>query len=209
MEPAQPPLGSYKTARKGAADYVIKVEGLAAHAGADHEKGINALEELAHQILTVQGFTDYTKGTTFNVGIVHGGTRVNVVPANAYAQIDVRFMLMSERTVVEEKMRNLKTHLAGVKMEIQGSMDRPPMERTPQIVALFTRAQKLARIMGIELTEAAAGGGSDGNLTAAMGIPTLDGMGVVGDGGHSISEYAEIASLPERAAILAALLCSE
>jgi glutamate carboxypeptidase len=208
MEPAQPPLGSYKTQRKGVGEYHLAVTGLASHAGADHEKGINAIEELAHQILTIQGFTNYEVGTTFNVGVAGGGTRDNVVPAEAWAYIDVRVQVLDEIPRVATLMESLKTHVPGAKIEVTGGFNRPPMERTAQIAALFSKAKLLAQGMGIELSEASAGGASDGNFTAAMGIPTLDGMGVVGDGGHALHEYAEISSLPERAALLAAMLRS-
>ena len=206
LEPAEPPHGSLKTRRKGVGEYHISVTGRAAHAGADHARGINAIEELAHQILAIQGFTDYGAGTTFNVGVMGGGTRNNVVPAEAWANIDVRIVTSSEAARVETQMQSLRAHLPGAKLQLTGGFDRPPMERTPEIAALFARAQSLAADMGIQLTEAGTGGASDGNLTAALGVPTLDGMGVVGDGGHSVDEYAIISSLSERAAILAAML---
>jgi glutamate carboxypeptidase len=206
MEPPVPPHGALKTARKGVGDYRVSVTGRAAHAGADHAKGINALEELAHQIRTIQGFTDYEIGTTFNVGQAGGGTRHNVVPAEAWAEIDVRIVRASDAARVEAQMQGLKPHLPGAEVQVSGGFERPPMERTAEIAALFARAQELARGMGLTLSEASTGGASDGNLTAALGVPTLDGMGVVGDGGHSIDEYAVLASLPERAAVLAAML---
>jgi glutamate carboxypeptidase len=206
MEPPVPPHGALKTARKGVGDYRISVTGRAAHAGADHAKGVNALEELAHQILTIQSFTDYETGTTFNVGQAGGGTRRNVVPAEAWAEIDVRIVRASEAARVEAQMQGLSPHLPGAEVQVSGGFERPPMERTAEIAALFARAQSLARGMGLALAEGSTGGASDGNLTAALGVPTLDGMGVVGDGGHSIDEYAVLASLPERAAVLAAML---
>ncbi len=206
MEPPVPPEGAYKTARKGVGDYRISVTGRAAHSGADHARGINALEELAYQMLTIQSFTDYETGTTFNVGQAGGGTRRNVVPAEAWAEIDVRIVRASEAERVEAQMRGLRPHLPGAELQVTGGFERPPMERTAEIAALFGKAQALARGMGLDLSEASTGGASDGNLTAALGVPTLDGMGVVGDGGHSLDEYAVLASLPERAAILAAML---
>jgi glutamate carboxypeptidase len=206
MEPPVPPHGSLKTSRKGVGDYRVSVTGRAAHSGADHGKGINALEELAHQIRTIQGFTDYETGTTFNVGQAGGGTRRNVVPAEAWAEIDVRIIRASEAARVAAQMQGLRPHLPGAKVKVSGGFERPPMERTAEIAALFARAQALASGMGLMLSEASTGGASDGNLTAALGVPTLDGMGVVGDGGHSLDEYALIASLPERAAVLAAML---
>lgn len=206
LEPAVPPQGALKTSRKGVAEYRVSVTGRASHAGADHEKGLNAVEELAHQILAIQGFTDYEVGTTFNVGVVGGGTRRNVVPAQAWAEIDVRIVRAEEACRVASKMQSLSACLPGVELEVSGGIERPPMERTPQIAALFARAETLAGGMGLQISESGTGGASDGNLTAALGVPTLDGMGVVGDGGHSIGEYVVIASMPERAALLAAML---
>lgn len=206
LEPAQAPFGALKTQRKGVGDYVVSTSGWSVHAGGDHEKGINAIEELAHQILAIQSFTDYQVGTTFSTGVVSGGTRSNVVPAEASVHVDLRIAKASEEARVEELMQSLKPHLPGATVTITGGLNRPPLERTPEIQALFARAQALGVTMGIELTEASSGGGSDGNFTAALGVPTLDGMGVVGDGAHSVDEYAELGSLPERAALLAAML---
>jgi glutamate carboxypeptidase len=206
MEPPVPPDGSYKTARKGVGDFRVEVTGRAAHSGADHARGVNALEELARQILAIQGFTDYESGTTFNVGRAGGGTRRNVVPAGAWAEIDVRIVRAAEAERVEAQMQSLRPHQPGAEVKVTGGFERPPMERTAEIAALFARAQALARGMGLSLSEASTGGASDGNLTAALGVPTLDGMGVVGDGGHAIDEHAVLSSLPERAAILAAML---
>jgi glutamate carboxypeptidase len=206
MEPPVPPEGSYKTARKGVGDYRVEVTGRAAHSGADHARGINALQELAHQVQAIQDFTDYERGTTFNVGRAGGGTRRNVVPAEAWAEIDVRIVHVAEAERVEAQMQSLRPHLPGAEVRVTGGFERPPMERTAEIAALFGRAQDLARGMGLDLSEASTGGASDGNLTAALGVPTLDGMGVVGDGGHAIDEHALISSLPKRAAILAAML---
>jgi glutamate carboxypeptidase len=208
LEPAQGPAGSYKTWRKGVGNFQVSVSGRASHAGGDHEKGINAIEELAHQILTIQGFTDYEVGTTFNVGVVEGGSRANVVPAQATAQVDVRVMSAEEAGHVEERMAGLQPQMPGTTVTVTGGVERPPMVRTPQIVALFERARTLAEALGIELTEAGTGGGSDGNFTAALGVPTLDGMGVVGGGAHAADEQVVISSLPERAAVLAAMLRS-
>jgi glutamate carboxypeptidase len=206
MEPAQPPHASLKTWRKGVGGFSVSVTGLAAHAGADHEKGVNAIEELARQILTIQGFTDYEIGTTLNVGVVGGGTRSNVVPAEAWAQVDVRVMSVEEGARIEAKMQGLKPHLEGAAVQVSGGVNRPPMVRTPEIAALYARAEALAVEMGIQVTEAGSGGGSDGNFTAALGVPTLDGMGVVGDGGHALHEHVVISSMPERAALLAAMI---
>jgi glutamate carboxypeptidase len=208
LEPAQPPHASLKTWRKGVGAYRVSVTGRSAHAGSDHEKGVNAIEELAHQILAIQSFTDYTAGTTFSVGVVGGGTRSNVVPSQAWARVDVRVMNADEVDRVEAKMRSLKPHLTGATVEVSGGIGRPPMVRTPEIAALYARAEALTAEMGFQITEAGSGGGSDGNYTAALGVPTLDGMGVVGDGAHAVHEHVVIASLPERAALLAAMLRS-
>jgi glutamate carboxypeptidase len=206
LEPAQPPGGDYKTWRKGVGIYRVKARGRAAHAGADHEKGVNAIEELAHQIVTIQGFTDYEAGTTVNTGLVRGGTRTNVVPAEAQVEIDVRVMDGTQAARLEAQMQGLKPWLPGASLEVSGGVSRPPMVRTPEIAALFAKARELAAEMGLALGESGTGGGSDGNYTAALGVPTLDGMGVVGDGGHAVDEHVVITSLPERAAILAAML---
>jgi glutamate carboxypeptidase len=206
LEPAIPPHGALKTWRKGTGGYKITVMGRASHAGADHQRGINALEELAHQVLAVQAFTDYEAGTTFNVGVAAGGSRSNVVPAEAWAKIDVRIAKASEGARVEALMRSLKPHLPGAGLEVIGGLGRPPMERTEKIAALFAQARSLAGEMGLDIAEGGTGGASDGNLTAALGVPTLDGMGAVGDGGHAIDEHVIVSALPERAAVLAAML---
>jgi len=208
LEPAQPPNGSLKTSRKGIGDFHIAVTGRAAHAGADHEKGVNAVDELAFQVLDLRQLTNYQTGTTLNVGVTGGGTRTNVVPANAWADVDVRVSKTEESGRITRIMQSLAPHILGASIEVTGGFDRPPMVRTPAIAALFSRARNLAADLGFDLTEASAGGASDGNFTAAYGVPTLDGMGVVGDGGHSTEEYAILRSLPERAALLAAMLHS-
>lgn len=205
MEPPVPP-GALKTQRKGVGEFHVRVTGLATHAGADHAKGVNAIEELARQIQVIQGFTDYESGTTLNVGVVGGGTRSNVVPAEAWAEVDVRIVKAEEGPKIIEKMKSLKPFNPKAALEVSGGINRPPMERSPQIVALFEQAREIGASMGLELMEASTGGGSDGNFTAALGVPTLDGMGVVGDGGHALSEHAVLSSLPERAAVLAGML---
>lgn len=206
LEPAQPPNAALKTWRKGVGVYRVSITGRSAHAGVDHEKGINAIEELAHQILAIQRFTDYAAGTTVNVGVVDGGTRSNVVPERATARIDVRVMNAAEAERIDEKMRGLKPYLNGTKIQVSGGVNRPPMNRTPEIASLFGQAEVLAVGMGLHIAEAGSGGGSDGNFTAALGVPTLDGLGVVGDGGHASHEHVVLASMPERAALLAAMI---
>lgn len=203
----EPPQdGKYKTARKGPSGYVVKAIGRAAHSGADHEKGINAIEELAHQIIKIQAMTNYEVGTTTNVGTITGGTRPNVIPAEASVEVNVRVTTRANQEAIHEQMMGLTPVHPEAKVIVEHTGGVPPMERTPEIAALFKQAQSLAKEMGLDIEEGSTGGGSDGNRTAAMGVPTLDGMGIIGDGGHAITEYGEIASLPERAAIMAAML---
>jgi len=203
----EPPQdGAYKTQRKGVSQYTITAKGRAAHSGADHEHGVNAIEEIAHQVIAVEAMTDYEIGTTANVGVISGGTRPNVVPAEARVEINVRAWTRVNQQAIHEKMMRLKAVNPEAEIIVEGGVGVPPMERSPEIAALFARAQALAAEMGLALEEGRTGGGSDGNKTAALGVPTLDGMGMVGEGGHAINEYGEIPSLPERAAIMAAML---
>ena len=205
LEPALPD-GSLKVWRKGTARYVVTALGRAAHAGADHERGINAVEELAHQILRLQAMTDYAVGTTVSVGWVQGGTRSNVVPDRATARVDVRVRTPAEGGRVVAAIEGLQPVLSGARLVIEGGLSRPPMEESPVTLGPFRRAQEIAADLGLALTAGGTGGASDGNFTAAMGVPTLDGLGAVGDGVHSPEEYVLISSLPERAALMAALL---
>lgn len=205
MEPALPD-GSLKTARKGTGEFVATAYGHSAHAGADHRKGINAIEELAHQVIAVQRLTDYKRGITFNVGTIAGGTADNVVPDRASMQIDVRVEHLADADWVAQQLAALKPTLAGARLEVRGGLTRPPMERTPLIAATFEKAKSIAAGIGIQLSEGATGGGSDANFTAALGVPTLDGLGAVGGGAHSPDEYVLAPSLPQRAALLMALL---
>jgi glutamate carboxypeptidase len=206
LEPAQPPHASLKTSRKGVGLYRVTVTGRPAHAGADHDKGINAIEEMAHQVLNIQQFTEYAAGTTVNVGLVHGGTRSNVVPAQATARVDVRVIDAAEAARLDVRMRNLAPRLPGATVHVSGGISRPPMVRSAAIARLYAQAEALGEEMGLRITEAGSGGGSDGNFSSALGIPTLDGLGVVGDGGHSEQEHVVLSSMPERAALLAALI---
>jgi len=206
LEPAHPPQGALKTWRKGVGIYRLRVTGVSAHAGAAHEEGANAIEELAHQVLAIQRLTDYASGTTVNVGVVGGGTRSNVVPEHAWARIDARVMNEVEAERLDQALRGLRPQLKGTTLEVTGSINRPPMVRTPAGLALYQKAEAIAKELGFEVTETGTGGGSDGNFTAALGVPTLDGLGVMGDGGHAHHEHVIIASLPERAALLAGLL---
>jgi glutamate carboxypeptidase len=204
----EPPLegGALKTARKGIGRFTVEVTGRAAHAGVEPEKGISAVVELAHQVLALQGLADPPAGTTLNVGLIRGGTAPNVVPAEASAAVDVRVATLAEATRIEAAMADLRPVLAGARVAVSGGFNRPPMERSPAIADLFGRAQVIGQSLGMELTEGSTGGGSDGNFTAALGIPTLDGLGVPGAGAHADHEHILVDSLPQRAALLAALL---
>ncbi|WP_422930183.1 M20 family metallopeptidase [Singulisphaera sp. PoT] len=198
--------GSLKTARKGVGAYTVEVEGKAAHAGVEPEKGISAINELAHQILRINELADPSRGTTINVGLIQGGTTPNVVPAHAQARVDVRVTSTDEAKRIDEGIRQLRPVHPGAALVVSGGMNRPPMERTEAIASLFASAKEIGRRLGLELGEGSTGGGSDGNFTAAAGIPTLDGLGVKGAGAHAIHEHILIDTLPERAALLACLL---
>lgn len=204
----EPPLPGdrLKTARKGVGRFILEVTGRAAHAGVEPEKGVNAVVELAHQVLALGGLADLEKGTTLNVGVVRGGTTPNVVPAAATAEIDARAGTLDEARRVEAGLAALRPVLPGASLAVRGGFNRPPMERTPQVAALFERARAVGRTLGMNLGEGSTGGGSDANFTAALGRPTLDGLGAPGAGAHAEHEHVLIESLPRRAALLAALL---
>ncbi len=206
LEPSYGREGAVKTARKGVGEYLVKVTGKASHAGLDFEKGVNAIRELARQIERISAFTDLKKGLTVNVGIVSGGSRTNVVPAEAAAQVDVRIARMKDAAGIDKKMRSLRPFNRKCKMEVTGGINRPPMERTAGVAALYAQAAAIARDLGWKLGEAAVGGGSDGNFTAGLGIPTLDGLGGVGEGAHASHEHILISELPRRAALIAGLI---
>ncbi|MFY9560415.1 MAG: M20 family metallopeptidase [Terriglobales bacterium] len=206
IEPSYGLEGAVKTARKGVGEFQVKVTGKASHAGLDFQKGVNAILELARQIEKVSDFTDLKKGLTVNVGIVSGGSRTNVVPAEALAQVDVRIARMKDAAGIEKKMRGLRPFNRKCKVEVSGGVNRPPMERTTGVAALYTLAVRIARDLGWKLGEAAVGGGSDGNFTAGLGIPTLDGLGGVGDGAHATHEHILVSELPRRAALVAGLI---
>ena len=206
LEPSYGLQGAVKTARKGVGEYLVKVTGKASHAGLDFQKGVNAIRELARQIEKLSSFTDLKKGLTVNVGIVSGGSRTNVVPAEASAQVDVRIARMKDAAGIDKKMRSLRPFNRKCKIEITGGINRPPMERTAGVAALYKQAVAIARDLGWKLGEAAVGGGSDGNFTAGLGIPTLDGLGGVGDGAHAPHEHILISELPRRAALIAGLI---
>jgi glutamate carboxypeptidase len=208
LEPSHGPKGAVKTARKGIGEYVLKVTGKAAHSGLDFEKGQSAILELARQIVSIQKLIDLKRGLTLNVGTVQGGTRVNVIPAEATAVLDVRVARKQDAAGIDRKLRSLKPFNRKCKLEISGGMNRPPMERTPSVAALYKKAVEIAKQLNWKLEEAAVGGGSDGNFTAALGIPTLDGLGGVGEGAHATHESILIFELPKRAALLAELITS-
>lgn len=206
LEPPVPPHGSLKTERKGVGMFTMTVEGRASHAGADHEAGISAIEEMARQIQWLHGLTNYETGTTVNVGVVNAGTKRNVVAARAEALIDLRVTSMAEADRVVAQILGATPHLDGAKVRVEGELNRPPMERTEAIAAAFQRARDIGATLGLELSEASTGGGSDGNFTAAAGVPTLDGLGCNGEGGHADTEHIEVNRIDERAALIAALL---
>lgn len=198
--------GELKVARKGVGDYTLRITGRAAHAGVEPEKGISAVEELAHQILYLRTLSDWERGTTVNVGVVHGGTRSNVIPDYAEAHIDLRAWTLEEALRVDAALRALKPVLPGAQLSIEGGLNRPPLEFTPQAQALFERVRALGTALGQDIQAARTGGGSDGNFTAALGIPTLDGLGPSGDGAHAEHEHVWIPSLAPRTALVAAML---
>jgi glutamate carboxypeptidase len=208
LEPALGCEGRLKTARKGVGGAEIIVTGRSAHAGVDPQKGVNAVHELSLQIARLMKMSNPRRGIAVQATVVHGGTTSNVIPAEARAQVDIRFARMADARMVEEKLRGMRPILPGARVTVRPSPNRPPLERTAKVRSLFRQAQAIAREMGMSLGEAATGGGSDGNFTAALGVPTLDGLGAMGDSPHSPREHAVIRKMPERAALLAALLAA-
>lgn len=204
LEPAQGL--AYKTARKGTGDWRLDVTGIAAHAGVDFEKGANALVELSHVIETVSGWTDLKRGLTVSVDVAAGGTKTNVIPAEAWADVDVRIRRLADGRRIARKFAALRPTDPCCKLTVAGGINRPPMERSRGTIQLFRKAQSLAGELGFALDEASTGGGSDGNFTAALGIPTLDGMGAVGEGAHAAHESVLIEHLAPRTALLAGML---
>lgn len=198
--------GAVKTARKGIADFILEIEGRAAHAGVEPEKGISAIEEMARQILALKALADPAQGTTINIGVVGGGTRPNVVAAQARAEIDVRFTRADEAARVVAAVNALRPQLAGARIQVSGGLDRPPMERSEGVARLAALARGLAREMGFELPETSTGGASDGNFTAALGVPTLDGLGPDGGGAHADSEHLLVTSWLRRTELLRRLI---
>jgi glutamate carboxypeptidase len=205
LEPAGP-RGAVKTARKGVGEYILNVKGVAAHAGLDPGKGHSAILELARQITAVSKMNDLRRGLSVNPGVIRGGTRTNVIAAEATVEIDVRIKNARQAATLARKFRSLKPFDKHCTLSIKGGVNRMPMERNAGVVALYRKAQAVARQIGWKLEEAAVGGGSDGNFTAGMGIPTLDGMGGVGEGAHAVHEHILISELPRRALLLAGMI---
>jgi glutamate carboxypeptidase len=208
LEPGTGLTGKLKTARKGVGRYTLTVEGVSSHAGVDFAAGASAIHELAAQIQTIAAFTNLERGVTVNVGVITGGTRSNVVAARAEAEIDIRVPRLADYAALERKFRRLRPHNRRCRLTLTGELNRPPMERTPSIAALFQLARSIARDFDVELEESATGGGSDGNFTAALGIPTLDGLGAVGEGAHALHESILINRIADRTALLARLVCA-
>ena len=204
LEPAQGL--AYKTARKGTGDWRIEIKGVAAHAGVDFEKGASAILELARVIEAVSGWTDLKRGLTVSVGLIGGGSKTNVIPAEAWAEVDGRIVRSAVGRRLERKFTALKAADKRCTISVTGGINRPPMERTRGTVKLYRQARELAAELGFVLEEAATGGGSDGNFTSALGIPTLDGMGAVGEGAHARHESIVLEHIAPRTALLASML---
>jgi glutamate carboxypeptidase len=207
LEPSLGPRGLLKTSRKAVGEAELIVHGRSSHAGLAPEEGVNAIHELAAQIARVQKWNDHRRGVTINADLIEGGCRTNVIADRAKATLDLRAWKLSDMRTIEHRLHDLKPIHSRAKLEIKGGFDRPPLERKHSS-ALYSQAKSLAARMGFSLGEAAAGGGSDGNFTAALGIPTLDGLGAVGDAAHSPNEHILIKLMPQRAALLAALLAT-
>jgi glutamate carboxypeptidase len=207
-EPAHGPQGALKTARKGVGEFEIRVRGRAAHAGIEPEKGVSAITEIARQVTYIESLANIDNGLTLSVDLLSGGTRSNVIPAEAVATVDVRTVRAKDQARIARRLRALRPFDRRTKLTVSGGFNRPPMERTAKTAALFERARRLAKPLGISLKETMVGGGSDGNFTSAMGVPTLDGLGAVGDGAHAAHEHIVVRELPRRAALLAHLIAS-
>ncbi|MFN8062056.1 MAG: M20 family metallopeptidase [Vicinamibacterales bacterium] len=205
LEPSLPG-GVLKTARKGCGEFEMTITGVPAHAGVDPTKGASAILELAHQVLALHALRDLDRGVSVNTGVVEGGSRPNVVAERSRARIDVRAPTMADAARIEGSIRALRPQVPGTSIEVRGGFERPPLERSAGVAALFSKAHAVAAELGFELREGSTGGGSDGNFTAALGVPTLDGLGAVGDGAHAIHEHVERASLVTRAALVAGLI---
>jgi glutamate carboxypeptidase len=206
MEPSAGLKGAVKTARKGVGEYCLKIIGVPAHAGISPQEGASAVVELAHQIVKVTGFTDLKRGISVNAGVVEGGTRSNVVAAEASALIDVRIARVRDAAYIDKKIHALRPGNRKCRLQLTGAINRLPMERTKGVAALYGKAHEVAARINWKLEEASTGGASDGNFTAALGVPTLDGLGGVGEGAHAFNESVIIEELPRRAALIALLI---
>ena len=204
LEPSQ--NGKVKTGRKGVGRFTIRIKGKSSHAGLDHKEGVSAIDEMARVVLYLHSLTDYSKGTTLNVGVVNGGTRSNVVADEATAELDLRIERLSEAETIISKIMSLKPQNRAARIEIDGGLNRPPMERTERNVGLFRIAKDVAATLGLDLEDCVVGGGSDGNFCSALGLPVLDGMGPVGGNAHAEGEFVKINEMPVRAALLTLLL---
>jgi glutamate carboxypeptidase len=200
------PGGAVKTSRKGCGDFVISVSGVAAHAGIEPGKGANAVHELAEHVLALERLQDLERGISVNVNVIRGGARTNVIAEDARADVDVRAVSRADAARLEAAIRSLRPLRRGTSLSVAGGFDRPPLERTPGVVRLYELARQVGTELGIDLGEGSTGGGSDGNFTAALGIPTLDGLGAVGDGAHARHEHVDLDSLALRAALAAGLM---
>jgi len=207
LEPSLPG-GAVKTARKGCGGFDVTVHGVAAHAGIEPQKGASAVQELAHQILRINALQDLPGGVSVNVVQVSGGLRSNVIPDEARAIVDVRAATAADAAELTEAFARLTPVDPRTKIIVRGGFDRPPLERTPAVERLYLQARAVARELGQDLAEGSTGGGSDGNFTAALGVPTLDGLGAIGDGAHALHEHVVLAPLPDRAALIAGLIAS-
>lgn len=205
LEPSLPG-GALKTSRKGCGTYQLVVHGVSAHAGVDPGKGASAVRELVRQILRIERLQDPQRGVTVNVGVISGGTRANVIPDLASAVIDVRVPTRADAEALSAALNALVPELPGTSLELHGAIDRPPLERTDDVVRLYQSARQIAAELGHGLGEGRTGGGSDGNFTAALGVPTLDGLGATGAGPHALDEHVIVGDLPWRAALVAGLI---
>lgn len=204
LEPSRE--GAVVTWRKGVGRFELDIQGVASHSGAAHERGVSAVQELAHQILRLEAMTNYERGTTVNVGVVAGGSKVNVRPATAWAEIDLRVSTAQAGRQMTEAILGLKPVDPRTSLVVSGGITRPPWEPSAAGQALFERAHRVGQRLGLDLWPAGSGGGSDGNFSAALGVPTLDGLGIVGEDAHALTEWVDLDSLPRRTALLVELL---
>jgi len=208
LEPGTGLEGSLKTARKGVGAFTVTVRGKAAHAGVDFSAGASAVLELARQIDHIAGFTELSRGITVNPGVISGGTRSNVIAAEARAEVDIRVLQLADAPALEKRFQELRPFDHRCSIEVTGGLNRPPMERSPGVVKLFQTARKLAAELDVHIEESVTGGGSDGNFTAALGVPTLDGLGGVGEGAHASNESILVERIADRTALIAKLLAA-